>query len=104
MDSAPAIWDLMQEMVETMPETPGSSVDFHDSVDKAKIVTERLRVNIITVRAGDPAADRRALRDNAHLFVKVSQPCSSTWPVYIPGTPFFANADIFLVFLRGRLS
>ena len=104
VDSAPAIWDLMQEMVETMPETPGSSVDFHDSIDKAKIVTERLRVNIITVRAGDPTADRRALRDNAHLFVKVSQPCSNTRPVYIPDRLFFAPADIFLAFLRGRLS
>ncbi|KAF8558527.1 hypothetical protein OG21DRAFT_1404943 [Imleria badia] len=71
VDSAPAIWDLMQEMVETMSETPGLNGDFRDSIDKAKIVTERLRVNIVSVRAGDPTADRRALRDNAHFFVKI---------------------------------
>ena len=73
VDSAPAIWELMQEMVESMSETPGLSGDFRDSIDKAKIVTERLRVNIVAVRTGDPTADRRALRDNAHLFVKVSR-------------------------------
>lgn len=73
VDSAPAIWELMEEMVESMSETPGLSGDFRDSIDKAKIVTERLRVNIVAVRTGDPAADRIALRDNAHLFVKVSQ-------------------------------
>jgi hypothetical protein len=88
VDSAPAIWDLMQEMVETMSEPPGSSGDFHDSIDKAKIVTERLRVNIITVRAGDPTADRRALRDNAHLFVKVGRLCFNPWRVYIPDRLF----------------
>ncbi|KAF8123723.1 RAM signaling pathway protein-domain-containing protein [Boletus edulis] len=71
VDSAPAIWDLMQEMVETMSDTAGSNGDFRDSIDKAKVVTERLRANIATVRTGDPAADRRALRDNAHLFVKI---------------------------------
>ncbi|KAF8120935.1 RAM signaling pathway protein-domain-containing protein [Boletus edulis] len=81
VDSAPAIWDLMQEMVETMSDTAGSNGDFRDSIDKAKVVTERLRANIATVRTGDPAADRRALRDNAHLFVKVSQ----LWLVYVPG-------------------
>lgn len=103
VDSAPAIWDLMQEMVETMSETPASSGDFHDSIDKAKIVTERLRVNIITVRAGDPTADRRALRDNAHLFVKVSQYYSDTWLVYIPfSLPLLTS--IFLAFHPRRLS
>ncbi|KAG8217265.1 hypothetical protein J3R82DRAFT_5358 [Butyriboletus roseoflavus] len=71
VNSAPAIWELMQEMVETMSEAPGSSGDFRDSIDRAKIVTEHLRVNIVTVRAGDPSADRGALRDNAHLFVKI---------------------------------
>lgn len=88
VNSAPAIWELMQEMVETMSQTPELSGDFRDSIDKGKIVTERLRVNIVTVRAGDPTADRRALRDNAHLFVKVSQVCSSTRPVYIPDRLF----------------
>lgn len=71
VDSAPAIWDLMQEMVETLSETPGLGADFHSSIEKAKTITERLRANIVSVRAGDPTADRRALRDNAHLFVKV---------------------------------
>lgn len=78
VDSAPAVWELMQEMVESMSETPGLSGDFRDSIDKAKIVTERLRVNIVAMRAGDPTADTRALRDNAHLFVKVGRfalPC-----------------------------
>ncbi|KAG6379191.1 RAM signaling pathway protein-domain-containing protein [Boletus reticuloceps] len=71
VDSAPAIWDIMQEMVETMSDTAGSNGDFRDSIDKAKVVTERLRAHIATVRTRDPAADRRALRDNAHLFVKI---------------------------------
>ncbi|KAG9318202.1 RAM signaling pathway protein-domain-containing protein [Chiua virens] len=71
VDSAPAIWELMQEMVETMSETPGLSEDFRESINKAKIITERLRVNIVAVRAGDPSTDRTTLRDNAHLFVKI---------------------------------
>jgi len=102
VDSAPAIWDLMQEMAESMLETPGLGGDFRDSIDRAKTITERLRANIIAVRGGDPAADRRALRDNAHLFVKVSRHSSNTWLVYIsdwlfpyvvllkPLSPFFA--------------
>lgn len=95
VDSAPAIWELMQEMVETMSETPGLSGDFRDSIDKAKIVTERLRVNIVAVRAGDPTADRIALRDNAHLFVKVSYlPCFIFWTPF----PHTVPADIFSPF------
>lgn len=82
VDSAPAIWDLMQEMVETMSEAPGLSGDFRDSINKARNVTERLRANIAAVRVGDPTADRRALRDNAHLFVKVSQVGPSQRPPY----------------------
>ena len=93
VESAPATWDLMQEMVESMSETPELSGDFRDSIDKAKIVTERLRVNIVTVRAGDPTADRRALRDNAHLFVKVSQACFNTH--LFPALPLLTSAMSF---------
>ena len=96
VNSAPTIWELMQEMVETMSETPGLSGDFRDSIDRAKVITEHLRANIVTVRARDPSADRRALRDNAHLFVKVSQhySCLYSGSTFSPWltlfSPFFA--------------
>ncbi|KAG6335723.1 hypothetical protein ID866_3365 [Astraeus odoratus] len=67
VDAAPAVWEMMKELCTSMSE---SSEDIDGALCKAKIITERLRTNLHATRCGDPASDRKALREDAHVFVK----------------------------------
>ncbi|KAF8842515.1 hypothetical protein BDN67DRAFT_1035971 [Paxillus ammoniavirescens] len=82
VESAPAVWDTMKEIVGSLSEMPGTSQDIQDSIEKAKDITERLRANILSTRAGDPAADRKALREDAHMFVKTVVKLSNVIKTY----------------------
>ncbi|KAF9228722.1 hypothetical protein BS17DRAFT_690668 [Gyrodon lividus] len=82
VDSAPAVWEMMKEIAGSLSETPGTSQDIHDSIDKAKDITERLRASIVSTRAGDPTADRKALREDAHVFVKTVVKLSNVIKTY----------------------
>ncbi|KIJ63249.1 hypothetical protein HYDPIDRAFT_29512 [Hydnomerulius pinastri MD-312] len=82
VDSAPAVWEMMKEIVTSLSETPGTSQDIENSLIKAGAITERLRANIIATRVGDPASDRKALREDAHVFVKTVVKLSNVIKTY----------------------
>lgn len=77
VDAAPAVWEMMKELVTSVSESPATSHDLDDALARAKIVTERLRTNLHATRCGDPASDRKALREDAHVFVKIVVKLSS---------------------------
>ncbi|KAH7889999.1 RAM signaling pathway protein-domain-containing protein [Phlebopus sp. FC_14] len=82
VDSAPAVWEMMKEIVGSMPDTPASSQDVQESLSNATAVTERLRANIVAMRSGDPSSDRKALREDAHVFVKTVVKLSNVIKTY----------------------
>jgi hypothetical protein len=68
VQAAPAVWEMMEDVLGDVLE---SNIDIRSSLDRAKVVTARLVENIRAVQRGDPTADRKSLRDDAHVFVKV---------------------------------
>jgi len=66
--AAPAVWEMLKEIVDNLSE---GAEEFRISLLKAKSTTERLRTNINAMRCGDPGADRKGLREDAHVFVKI---------------------------------
>ena len=67
VEAAPAVWEMMDEILSEAD----VNHDVEDTLAKAKVVTDRLRENIRAVQKGHPAADRKTLREDAHVFVKV---------------------------------
>ncbi|KLO14651.1 hypothetical protein SCHPADRAFT_903067 [Schizopora paradoxa] len=65
--AAPAVWSMLDEISSALPESP---LDLRDSLSKAQDVTNRLGENIRAIQEGLPSADRKALREDAHVFVK----------------------------------
>ncbi|TFK91250.1 hypothetical protein K466DRAFT_583015 [Polyporus arcularius HHB13444] len=70
VEGAPEIWELMDEMLDA--EGADEKDDFRDMLGRAKDVTERLRESIAAVQEGahPQAVDAKALREDAHIFVK----------------------------------
>lgn len=68
VEAAPAVWEMLKEMVDNLSE---GAEEFRNTLLKAKSTTERLRTNINAMRCGDPGADRKGLREDAHVFVKI---------------------------------
>jgi ribose 5-phosphate isomerase len=68
VEAAPAVWEMVQEVLAEVMET---NVDIRESFALAKIVTKRLGESIVAVQRGDSIADKKTLREDAHLFVKV---------------------------------
>lgn len=66
--TAPCVWAMLEEIAGEMHDSP---VDLRESLVKAKTVTQRLGENIKAIQDGVPNADRKALREDAHVFVKV---------------------------------
>ena len=98
--AAPAIWEMMDEILvegETEEEGEGEGGKEEgvmvEALRRAKGVTERLRENILALESGNPSADRKGLREDAHIFVKVR----SSFFVFIESIPvsFFLSEDNF---------
>lgn len=70
VDVAPMVWEVMDTIVD---EIQGTKIDLPESLTNAKALTQRLTYNIRAVKEADPAADRKALRDDATVFAKVSR-------------------------------
>jgi hypothetical protein len=68
VEAAPAVWEMLKGIVDNLSE---GADDIRNTLLKARSTTERLRSNISTMRCGDPGADRKGLREDAHVFVKV---------------------------------
>ncbi|KAI5117433.1 hypothetical protein M0805_007004 [Coniferiporia weirii] len=65
--AAPAVWLMLEEIANEMV---GSPVDLRDSLVRAQDVTRRLGANIKAIQESQPGADRKALREDAHVFIK----------------------------------
>jgi cytochrome c556 len=68
VEAAPGVWEVMEEILGS---TQDVQADIKDILMRASTVTDRLRENINAVQQGIATADRKALRDDAHTFVKV---------------------------------
>ncbi|RDB21256.1 Leucine-rich repeat-containing protein sog2 [Hypsizygus marmoreus] len=68
IEVAPTVWDMIEDML-------GDALDLQtsvrESIDKARAVTTRLSDTIQAIYDGDISADRRVLREDAHIFLKV---------------------------------
>ena len=71
VDVAPSIWESMEALV---GDVASAKFNIPEALASAKVLTKRLGDNIKAVRESGPTADRRALRDDATAFAKVS-PC-----------------------------
>lgn len=68
VDIAPSIWESMETLV---GDVVSAKFNLPDALTNAKTLTKRLGDNIRAMRESDPAADRKALRDDATTFAKV---------------------------------
>lgn len=80
VDAAPAVWEMIKEFTTGTSASVDTDHDIDESLAQAKVVTERLRTNLHATRCGDPTSDRKALREDAHVFVKVIAPILY-WPL-----------------------
>jgi hypothetical protein len=83
LEAAPAVWEMIEELLSDDNsdgveggngggDRNGHMADLREDLDHAKKATDRLREDLFAVQRGDPDGDRRSLRDNAHVFVKVT--------------------------------
>lgn len=72
VEAAPAVWEMMDEILSEIDENREAKTNVEETLVNAKIITDRLRENIRAVQQGHPAADRKTLREDAHVFVKVT--------------------------------
>ena len=68
VDAAPPVWEMMDEILATMPET---KEELSGVLERAKTLTEKLKGNISVLESGDVNADRGNFREDAHAFAKV---------------------------------
>lgn len=68
VEAAPAVWEMLKEIVDNLSE---GAEEFRNTLLKAKSTTDRLRTNINAMRCGDLGADKKGLREDAHVFVKI---------------------------------
>jgi hypothetical protein len=69
VEAAPGVWEMMEAILADILET---QAEVRETLTRAKAVTQRLRENIRAVHQGEATADRKTMRDDAHVFVKVS--------------------------------
>ncbi|KAH7908587.1 RAM signaling pathway protein-domain-containing protein [Hygrophoropsis aurantiaca] len=99
VEAAPAVWDMIKEIMEGVSEAKGADVDIQESLHIARATTERLRTNIHATRCGDPAADRKALREDAHVFVKIVVKLSNFVKTYGSSHALFSDLRAKMVAL-----
>ena len=69
---APLVWDQIEEVLGNVAVT---DQDVQESIDQARSITKRLSDDVAVMSEGYSDADKRLLRENAHLFLKV---CTSS--------------------------
>ena len=79
VQAAPPVWAMTDELLQ---DAPDMKEELSELLAKAKDITGKLRDSIRAVENGDAPADRKMLRDDAHVFVNVS-PISYTCKVLL---------------------
>ncbi|KAL0580431.1 RAM signaling network component [Marasmius crinis-equi] len=68
VDIAPSVWTMVEEHLSDMLD---ARHDMRESLDKARSSTRSLSNMIRALKDGDPTVDKRALREEANVFVKI---------------------------------
>ena len=68
--AAPIVWSTLEEITN---DPTGMPLDIKGTLAKAQSVTRRLGDNLRAIQEGHLNADRKTLREDAHVFVKVSR-------------------------------
>ncbi|KAJ6608619.1 RAM signaling pathway protein-domain-containing protein [Mycena sp. CBHHK59/15] len=80
VEVAPAVWDMMEQ---TLGDVLESKPDVRESLDRARTVTRRLADITRTMQeGGELAADRKVLREDAHVFLKTVVQLSNVIKTY----------------------
>ncbi|KZT28456.1 hypothetical protein NEOLEDRAFT_1129232 [Neolentinus lepideus HHB14362 ss-1] len=77
--AAPIVWAMIDEILNDVQD---EREELQECLARAKAVTENLSQNIRLVLENDPAADRKTLREDAHVFVKTVVQLSSAIKSY----------------------
>ncbi|KAK7049356.1 RAM signaling network component [Paramarasmius palmivorus] len=67
VDVAPSVWDMAEKALSDVLDT---KVEVRDSLERARAVTKNLSDMIRAIRDGQTTGDKRALREEAHMFLK----------------------------------
>jgi len=68
VDVAPAVWDQMEEVLVGAIE---NNIEVRESLERARSVTKRLSDMIRAMKESDSTTDKRSLREDANIFLKV---------------------------------
>jgi hypothetical protein len=68
VDIAPDVWEMIEETLGGVVE---ATVTVRETLETARAVTARLSDTIGSMQSGDAAANRKSLREDAHVFLKV---------------------------------
>jgi len=77
---APIVWDQIEEVFGNVAIT---DQDVQESIDQARSITKRLSDDVAVMSEGYSDADKRLLRENAHLFLKVFTSLSEQPPALL---------------------
>jgi len=78
VEAAPPIWAMMDSILADLPD---KREDIQETLVKAQNVTQQLKTDISLLQDGTNV-ERKSLRNDAHLFVKVSLP--DTYVLHYP--------------------
>ncbi|CAA7267886.1 unnamed protein product [Cyclocybe aegerita] len=67
IEVAPTVWDQIEE---ALSDTVTTNPELQESLELARSATKRLSDDIVAMSEGFSAADKRVLREDAHLFLK----------------------------------
>jgi hypothetical protein len=68
VDLAPTVWNMIEDSLE---DVLSAKADFREGLNKARAVTKRLADMVVSMQEGDGPSDRKLLREDARLFLKV---------------------------------
>ena len=68
VDLAPTVWNMIEDSLE---DVLSAKADFREGLNKARAVTKRLADMVVSMQEGDSPSDRKLLREDARLFLKV---------------------------------
>ncbi|KAF8078065.1 RAM signaling pathway protein-domain-containing protein [Lyophyllum atratum] len=79
VEVAPAVWDMIKEL---FGDTLDSKPSVRDTIEKARVVTARLSKTLQALHDPEASIDRKDLREDAHMFLKMVVQLSNVIKTY----------------------
>uniref|UniRef100_A0A0W0F3S4 Leucine-rich repeat-containing protein sog2 n=2 Tax=Moniliophthora roreri TaxID=221103 RepID=A0A0W0F3S4_MONRR len=79
VDVAPSVWDMVEEALSGVLDT---KPEVRDSLDRARSVTKSLSDMMRAIKEGQVTADKKVLREEAHMFLKHVVQLSNAVKIY----------------------